>query len=300
MDLERRALWLSVVGALFMSLLGFGFFIPTDSEAILLDGFFSMVGFAMGLLSLKVARLVQSPDDERFQFGYAAFEPMLNTIKGLIVLAVCVFAFGSAVGAVLNGGRQINAGWGMVYAVVATVGCFSIALIQRRAAKVTGSQLVAVDVRTWMMDGFLSVVVTFAFVLAYLLAGTKWEFMVPYVDPGLVIVLTLLMFIVPVKIVLRGVGELLGFAPEIEVQNRVREKIDEVLAPVGLSSRVIRMARIGREFWVMIHVLVPEDVTIDGVAEVDDIRQRVLEAISAVEPGMVVDVMFTGRTDFAE
>ena len=66
-DLERRALKLSIVGAAVMAGLGIGFAFLTRSEAILLDGFFSLINFAMGILSLKVARMVSQPDDERFQ-----------------------------------------------------------------------------------------------------------------------------------------------------------------------------------------------------------------------------------------
>jgi cation diffusion facilitator family transporter len=299
MDRERRALWLSVVGALFFSLLGFAFFLPTDSEAILLDGFFSLIGFAMGLLSLRVARLVQSPDDRHFHFGYAAFEPMLNTIKGLIILAVCLFAFSSSVGSVLDGGRHINAGWGTVYAVVATAGCFTIALIQQRAAKKTGSQLVAVDVRTWLVDGFMSLVVTLAFVGAFLLSGSRWSHLVPYIDPGLVIVLTTFMFIVPIRIVVRGAGELLKIAPDASVQEEIRERVARVLDAEGLPDRVVRMVRIGREFWLLIHVLVPPDRSIGRISDLDTIRKRLHAEVAEVETGMVTDVVFTGDREWA-
>ena len=300
MDRERRALWMSVVGALFFSALGFAFFLPTDSEAILLDGFFSLIGFVMGLLSLRVARLVHSPDDEHFQFGYAAFEPMLNTVKGLIILAVCAFAFASAVGSMLDGGRRIHAGWGVLYAVIATLGCFTIALVQLRAAKKTGSQLVAVDAKTWLIDGFMSLVVTLAFVVAYLLAGTRWEYLLPYVDPGLVIVLTSFMFLVPIRIVMRGAGQLLKIAPEESVQQEVRSRVGEVLDAAGLPSRVIRMVRVGREFWVLVHVTVAEEHLIGTVAVLDEIREEVYRTVAEVEPGMVVDMMFTGRREWAK
>ena len=58
MDREQRALRISVVGALLMAALGFAFFIPTDSEAILLDGVFSLVGFVMGLLTSERKRMM--------------------------------------------------------------------------------------------------------------------------------------------------------------------------------------------------------------------------------------------------
>ena len=71
--LEQNALKLSIVGAAVMAALGMFFAVLTRSEAIMLDGLFSLIAFAMGIVVLKVARLVERGDDEYFQFGYASF-----------------------------------------------------------------------------------------------------------------------------------------------------------------------------------------------------------------------------------
>ena len=63
-----------------------------DSESILLDGIFNWISFVMALVSLKVASLIERPGDEEFPFGYAAFEPAVNTVKAFLVLGVSVFA----------------------------------------------------------------------------------------------------------------------------------------------------------------------------------------------------------------
>ena len=106
--LEKRGLWLSIIGALFMAGLGVGFAILTSSSAVLLDGLFSLIGFAVGLVSLRVATLVRRPDDDLYHFGYAAYEPMLNLSKGLLMALVTIFALVSAIMVVLNGGREIE------------------------------------------------------------------------------------------------------------------------------------------------------------------------------------------------
>ena len=75
-DLERRALHLSIAGALAMAVIGIGFALLSGSEAIMLDGIFSAIGLVMALVTLKVATLVARPDDEHFHFGYAHFAPL--------------------------------------------------------------------------------------------------------------------------------------------------------------------------------------------------------------------------------
>ena len=127
---ERRGLLLSVYGALFMGALGIGFALLTGSQAVLLDGLFSLIGFAVSLVAMRVATLVRRPDDERFHFGYAAYEPMLNLSKGLLMLLVSLFAAAAAVVAILAGGREVRGGIAVIYALIAAAGCFVIALVQ--------------------------------------------------------------------------------------------------------------------------------------------------------------------------
>lgn len=90
--IEQFALKLSIVGTLFMAILGFSFAYLSRSEAVMLDGVFSLVAFTMSLLTLYVSRLVIKPDDDLFHFGYARFEPLLNVCKSLIIFVICVAA----------------------------------------------------------------------------------------------------------------------------------------------------------------------------------------------------------------
>ena len=83
-DLERRALIVSIWGTLMMAILGVTFALISHSEAIMLDGVFSAVGLVMALLTLKVAGLVKRTDDKHFHFGYTHFAPLVNVLKSMV------------------------------------------------------------------------------------------------------------------------------------------------------------------------------------------------------------------------
>ena len=55
---ERSALRLSIWGALVMAFLGFLFAFLTSSQAILLDGIFSLLGCGLAVATLHVAGMV--------------------------------------------------------------------------------------------------------------------------------------------------------------------------------------------------------------------------------------------------
>jgi len=94
-------------------------------EAIMLDGVFNLTYFATGLFTLKVARLIARGDDERFPYSYAFFEPLVNGLKGVLVLGVSIMAVVGAVQALVGGGRHIAAGMAISYGTFASIVCWS-------------------------------------------------------------------------------------------------------------------------------------------------------------------------------
>ena len=85
---ERTYLIASAVANLLIAGVGLVVSALSSSQAILLDGVFNLTYFAAGLFTLKVARLVARGDDERFPYSYAFFEPLVNGLKGVLVLGI--------------------------------------------------------------------------------------------------------------------------------------------------------------------------------------------------------------------
>ena len=131
-ELEKQALLISIAGYLLLGALAVFFALKSQSEAIMLDGFFNFVSFVMSLITLKVSQLLTSPYDKKFQYGFMPFEPFVNVVKGLIILVVCGFALISSVDALIDGGRELSPGMAVIYSLVATTGCIVVFLIQKQ------------------------------------------------------------------------------------------------------------------------------------------------------------------------
>ena len=131
MSAERPALIVSALAAAALGAVGVVAAVVSGSGAILLDGLFNVCFFATALLTLRVAALLERPDDERYPFGYLFFEPLINTAKGLLILGVSLFALVDAAIALASGGREVVLGPAMAYAAFATVTCVAVALFLR-------------------------------------------------------------------------------------------------------------------------------------------------------------------------
>ena len=296
MNSERFALKLSLFGSTYMALLGAGFAVATRSGAIWLDGFYSLTTVVMSLLTLKVANLIEQGASRRYQFGHYGFEPLINTIKGVVVLSVSLFALFSATDALMHGGRELEVGWALVYAVLSTTGCFGFALILQRYARRLSSPLIEVDARDWTVDGVISSAVALAFVIALAIQQTDWQFLLPYVDPALVIVLALLLIPLPVRTVLESVSQLLGAAPAPELEQKIRDLVHTLSQNYPIERIHLQMTVLGRSLYVLVQVLLPPSSPINGVQELDEMRQAFTETIQNLHPYPDIDVVFTTNT----
>lgn len=297
---ERKALLFSVVGMAVMAISGIGFALVSHSEAILLDGVFSTIGMFLSLLTLKIAELVRRPDDEHFHFGYAHFTPLLNLIKALLMVVLCVFALISAIEAAIGGGRELALGYAVVYGVIATFACLASALILKRAAKRLNSELVSVDAQSWVVDTAISSAVMFGFIAGFVVDGTRFAHLLPYLDPLIVTILVVIAVPVPLRILFRSLKEVLLMAPPGPYQEQVREKIDQALSHYPVDDKRVRLLKMGNTINILLHVKLSDDYRFESHAAMDEIHWHVERELESLPDRAIVDLVFVGDMAVAE
>jgi len=290
---EERAIKLTVGGSLGMALLGLVFAALTDSDAILLDGAYSLINFVVALASLYVVRLVQRPDDLSFPFGYSVFEPMLNLAKGLLIVVVVVLALASAVQALLAGGRPLAAGWALIYALIATAGCVLLALVTRRLAARTGSSIVAVDARNWTIDAVISGAVAVAFGIVLLLADTEYARWAVYADPVLVIVLCVSTLGIPLVIIRDNWRQIVGQAPDPALWRWAQDEAAAVVSCYPEAELRFRCGQMGRVCYVQLYLVFDPGARIPNVVAQDELRSLLYERLAARVPHLAMDLVVT-------
>lgn len=296
---EQRALKFSLYGVLFFVLLGIGFALLTKSDAILFDGVFSLIAFCTALVTLKVARLAERPDDDQFHFGYTAMEPTLNLFKSLIVIVTCVFALVGAVNRLLAGGNPAEYGLAVVYGVVATLGCFFISWLMYRSSQDYRSDLVKVEAKTWFVDGLLSGSVLLGFITAWFVEQSEWAHLAPLVDPILLIIIVLLALPVPGTIMLESLKEVIAMAPPEHVVDDIENRLLEALSQENTEHVELRVSKRGRVTYLLVHVVVGDGFAVGDVSELDRIRKRCEQQLKAWNPQILMDMLFIRDRELA-
>ena len=289
---EQKALRFSLYGIVGFVVLALGFAILTNSDAILFDGIYSLIAFCVTLLTLKVAKLAERPDDERFHFGYTSIEPTLNLFKALFILVACVYAAVEAIKRLLAGGNPAEYGLAVFYGAASTLGCFTVAWMMSRASKQNRSDLVAVESKTWLMDGLLSCAVFFGFLGAWWLERSPWPGYAPLVDPILLITIVTLALPVPLGILRDSLKEIVLMAPSEPLVDEIEQRLLDSLSDVDYDHVELRVTNRGRNTYVLVHIVVGDTFAITSVAGLDEIRNRSERALKGWNPEIVIDMLF--------
>jgi predicted Co/Zn/Cd cation transporter (cation efflux family) len=254
----------------------------------------------MALLTLKVANLVQLPDDDRFHFGYTAIEPTLNLFKSIIIIVTCLYAIVGSISSLLAGGNAAKYDIAMIYGVFATVGCLAVSLYMKHRSKSLRSDLVKVDAHTWLIDGVLSASILLGFIIAYGLEHYGFAGYAPYVDPLLLVVLGLAILPIPCKIMLDSLKEVIGKAPPEAVTAVIEKKLKQSLSTVPYKHIEVRISKSGRDIYLLVHIIVYESFSVATVRELDNIRKESEAAMREWNPSIIMDILFICDADLAD
>ncbi|WP_100639067.1 cation diffusion facilitator family transporter [Marinobacter salexigens] len=238
---ENMALSLSAVAAGLFALAGITWGLWIDSLVILFDGAYSLVSLLLSLLSLYAARIVRRPASKEYPFGRGAVEPLVIAIKGMVITLVCVLSLASAIAAVFEGGRAVSADKALVFAAVSVLGCAAVWVYLKWAERREASGLLVAEQKQWFMDSVLSAAVLMGFGIAWWLEQGSLSVWAVYADPLMMIVISAYFILVPVKMTVGAVRELLLAAPPAEVV----EEVHEALSSVGLAPEQVKMVKVG-------------------------------------------------------
>lgn len=182
---EQFLLRVSTVTAAAFAVVGIVWGWWAESQVILLDGAYALIGLGLGLLSLHAAKLVERGATPQYPFGREALGPLVVGMQGLVLLGTFGFASVDAVGTIMDGGSDTALGSALGYAILSFVASVAIWWwLRQRAAD---SELVQAEAAQWSAGWILSAGMFIGFGLALLLKSTPWAWLAAYADPVLVL-----------------------------------------------------------------------------------------------------------------
>ncbi len=270
---ERRVLQVSVIIALFFALFGIIYGIIIESSMVMFDGIYSTISVLLSLLSLLVLKQVESATEtENFPFGKWHFEPALVVFKSLVIVSLCIYSLSNAVADLLSGGNEVDISDALIYAVISFSICAIVYLFIKRRNNKLNSELLKAEATQWLGDTLLSLGVMIGFGAALLLIGSNYEHFVPYTDPAMVIIASLIFLIFPFQSLFQSIKQLIFYKGDNDQRSKIESLITQMATSLDAKHK-IHFVQIGRELFLEVNFLLENREF--SVHEMDAIRNKI-------------------------
>jgi cation diffusion facilitator family transporter len=298
--LEQRTLLLSLTCVAVIALGSLGWGLAIESDVVILNGVFSLVSLIGSVLYLTAARLVTRPADRRFQYGYAHVEPMVNGVNGLLVLVICIYALINGIEGLRAGGADVDATSVIWFGALTGTVALAIGSYEIRMGRRLGSQLLRNDGREWLMDATFSLVTLAGFAALFVLPDPVRGLWARYADSALVALLALLFLPVPLGVLRQNLREMLHMADEDEaITARVEAAMRTIRAEHDIASHATYVAKVGRQHFIEVNVLVGPNFGPKTVPQLDELRERIWQAVGRPVETSWVSIAFTADSRWA-
>lgn len=286
---ERKILNLSLTGSIIFLLAEIFFAIYTGSKAVLMDCVYDIADLVMIGPFIVLVPLLYKPMTERKPYGFAQVESLFVLIKYCILLGVDVVLVLNCVKTILSGGNEVDANVLAVFELAVSAGCVIMYLILTRFQKKYSSPSIKAELFIWKLDALSTLGVGCAFVLNLILMRTSLSFICPYVDPGIAIILAIVLIKEPIEMILDSLRSLVLFAPDKEIKEKIEEISKAELSAEGCEITAIEVIKTGRKIWAEIYFL-PAGNTIDLI-RLKELDRRINETAKAEFDSVYIDLL---------
>jgi cation diffusion facilitator family transporter len=295
---DTRALLVSMWASVAFAVVSLAWGLTLGSQLIVFDGLYSFASVALSLLAVVALRTAGRGADERYPWGREVWEPLAIVIKAAALGGLCGYAVVGAIGELLRGGREVAAGWAVLYAVLATAAALAVSLYLRRRAR-HGSDLLRAEAAEWTGDTLLSLGVLGGFLLALVLTHTGQADLARYVDPAMVALISLAFLRVPFRLLGEAAREVLTMSPSAELRREVGSRVDEVRLGYGFAESFLRCSKVGGRLDVEVDFVVDDASRAQTVRQFDEVREDLSERLKPLGYAMSMSVGFTADRKWA-
>jgi cation diffusion facilitator family transporter len=284
-----------VYGALFFSITGIVLGAISGAQMIVFDGLYSLISLILSMISLFASNYMRKTDVKNFPFGKDKIEPLVVIIKYLVILVLVITSFTEAVMTIVSGGRDVNLNLALLYSFFGTFLCIGITVYIKHHAKKVKSGLLHAEANQWLMDSLVSVGVLIGFLLSLILQLIPaLANVIPYIDPIMVVIVSLYFIRIPISEIGSSLRELLNMPPKGKVPDQIKQYVKTIRIENEFKEAFTRVSKVGQTLWVEVDFVAEANSDIiETISEQDVIREQIHAYLSQYPYEIWLTVSFT-------
>ncbi len=276
---ENRVLLFSALLASGFAIGGLVLGLIVGSLVIVFDGVYSLISLLLTLLSLAASKYINRPSDREFPFGRAIIEPIVITIKAAVILLVVGYSLYSAIGALMTGGREVDASIATLFGIFNVLGCGYAWWYIAQKSKSISSGLIQAESKQWQMDTLLSVAVTAGFLVAWSMTLSPLAAYAVYADPMMMLLMSFYFIKVPFDMLREAMRELLMMSANKEICDAVDKNVVAVDKEAEQELELIGVTKVGPELRINVDIHTNDQQAI-AVDDIERTRRQLKRRLS--------------------
>lgn len=299
-NLTQKSLIFSAVFALAFALTGFVIGFIVDSQMILFDGMYSLISFALSLMSVFALRFKNGAKPKKYPFGASNIESIVIIFKFSIILMLVIVSMVHATNTIIQGGNSPDFGVGVVYALLSTIICVVISIMLKKVAQNKQSALVLAEANQWVFDSVTSLTVFISFLLArFMIVTNTFTELVAYIDPLLVLVLGVYLLKTPIVSIKKQIHYLLEVAPNEKIMKHLNAIVKDIENKYNMKESFVRASAGNGSLFLEIDFVVSNSQNQFTITQQDIIRQEISNRIKQLPHDKWITVAFTNDRKWA-
>lgn len=231
----------------------------TNSQAVLIDCLYDLVDLLMLLPLMLLVPKLYKPVSERWPYGLSQLEPLFIIIRCTILLVMDFFLMKDCIEMIIEGGHVINAHAVAGFEFAMAVCCIVMYIILRLMCRSYMSPAMESELYVWKVDAYSTAGVGLAFVIQIIIQKTPLAWLTPYIDPGIAVVMAVILLWEPITMIYEAIKSLILAAPKEEIRNSIREVIESELESHNCQLDFLDIVKTGRRIWIDVYIVPPSD-----------------------------------------
>ena len=252
---EKRILRISAVMSTFFLVCEIVAAIWTNSQAVLIDCLYDLVDLIMLLPLMLLVPKLYKPVSERWPYGLSQLEPLFIIIRCTVLLVMDFFLMKDCIEMIAAGGHVINAHAVAGFEFSMAVCCIVMYIILRIMCRKYMSPAMESELYVWKVDAYSTAGVGLAFLIQIIIQNTRLGWLTPYIDPGIAVVMAVILLWEPITMIYEAVRSLILAAPKEEARDEIRAVIEGELEDHGIEVDFLDIVKTGRRIWVDVYII---------------------------------------------
>lgn len=243
----------------------------TNSQAVLIDCLYDLVDLLMLVPLMLLVPKLYKPVSERWPYGLSQLEPLFIIVRCTILLVMDFFLMKDCLDMILDGGHIINAHAVAGFEFAMAVSCIVMYIILRFKCRDYMSPAMESELYVWKVDAYSTAGVGLAFVIQIIIQKTPLAWLTPYIDPGIAIIMAIILLWEPITMIYEAIRSLVLAAPKEEMRENIRQVIEEELKTHNYRLDFLDIVKTGRRIWIDVYIISPSDtLELNALKEVQE------------------------------